>query len=190
MNLELISAFEDNCKVKISLFSKPTNSFQYLHFKSSHPRSIFKAFVLEELNRILLRSSDESAYLDSRAFFYARLLDRAYPDSFLIPLFDSHFSIDDRKHKSDYLRRRASFIQYRLQRKLLRSHDNSSPPLIYKRAVSASRINLANVLNTSCIDCAPEYMAFFNNRPPVISSSGYNHLGKFIISSKYQHAVL
>ena len=46
----------------ISTHFKTTNTFQYLHFSSSHPRSIFKGLVKGEAIRFLCSNTNAHIY--------------------------------------------------------------------------------------------------------------------------------
>ena len=74
----------------ISIYHKPTSTFQYLHPQSNHAQHIFKSFIVSELNRILLRSSDPINFLISKYQFYKHLLARTYTTATLDILFNTH----------------------------------------------------------------------------------------------------
>ena len=54
--------FNTNCHLDISTHFKKTNTFQYLHFSSSHHRSVFKGLVKGEAIRFLCSNTDPHTY--------------------------------------------------------------------------------------------------------------------------------
>lgn len=76
--------FEREGKLDIRPHFKSTNLFQYLHFSSSHPRSIFSGIVKGELTRILRNSTDEHAYRDATDLLIDKFGQRGYPKKHLL----------------------------------------------------------------------------------------------------------
>ena len=62
---------------------KACNRYQYLPFRSWHPRHQKFAFIRGELRRYIIRESTLAGYLSLRLRFYHRLRARGYPASFL-----------------------------------------------------------------------------------------------------------
>ena len=58
---------------------KDTNSFQYLHYSSCHPRALFKGLVLGELKRILRASSDTDTFHRASKLLLHHFQARGYP---------------------------------------------------------------------------------------------------------------
>ncbi len=54
--------FQQNGILVVKTFYKPTNSFQYLHYNSSHPRGNFRGIITGEATRLLLSNSDKNQY--------------------------------------------------------------------------------------------------------------------------------
>jgi hypothetical protein len=65
------------------IYQKPRNIYQYIPTTSEHKPSLFKSFVLQELNRYSLACTDTSDLADIIASFNARLLARSYDPSIL-----------------------------------------------------------------------------------------------------------
>lgn len=65
------------------IYQKPRNIYQYIPTTSEHKPSLFKNFVLQELNRYSLACTDTSDLADIIASFNARLLARGYDPSIL-----------------------------------------------------------------------------------------------------------
>ena len=62
---------------------KTTNTFQYLHFSSSHPRSVFKGLVKGEAIRFLRSNTDAHTFCIIIRKFRDHLLLRNYPQDFV-----------------------------------------------------------------------------------------------------------
>lgn len=67
---------------------KKTNSFQYVHFSSSHPRAVFKAVVKGEMIRLLRATSSESIYKSVQKKMRSHFRARHYPNSLVQGCFD------------------------------------------------------------------------------------------------------
>ena len=61
---------------------KPTETFQYTHFSSSHPPGVEKGFVKREALRIL-RTNSSRKICEENIKFKSRLLARGYPDNLI-----------------------------------------------------------------------------------------------------------
>ena len=64
-------------------FQKPQNLYQYLHYSSNHPKSLFKAIITGELIRHVRTNTREEQYVAMTKLFENRLLARAYPKSLI-----------------------------------------------------------------------------------------------------------
>ena len=58
---------------------KPTETFQYTHFSSSHPLSVKKGFIKGETLRLLRTNSVTEIFELRKLEFLTRLLERGYP---------------------------------------------------------------------------------------------------------------
>jgi len=58
---------------------KPTETFQYTHFSSSHPPGVKKGFVKGEAFRLLRTNSSRTIFEENIIKFKSRLLARGYP---------------------------------------------------------------------------------------------------------------
>ena len=67
----------------LSTHFKSTNTFQYLHFSSSHPRSVFKGLVKGEAIRFLRSNTDAHTYYNTLRTFRNHLLNWKYPKYFV-----------------------------------------------------------------------------------------------------------
>ena len=64
-------------------FQKTQNLYQYLHYSSNHPKSLFKAIITGELIRYVRTNTREEQYIAMTKLFENRLLARAYPKSLI-----------------------------------------------------------------------------------------------------------
>ena len=62
---------------------KPTETFQYTHFSSSHPPGVNKGFVKGEAPRVLRTNSPKETFHENIRKFKSRRLARGYPKSLI-----------------------------------------------------------------------------------------------------------
>ena len=67
----------------VKTFQKKLNLYQYLHFSSEHPRSVFKAFIKGECIRYIKTNYTEESYIATVFSFRKCLLRRDYPAIFV-----------------------------------------------------------------------------------------------------------
>ena len=67
----------------MSTHFKKTNTFQYLHFSSSHPRGVFQGLVKGEAIRFLRSNTDAHTYYSTLHKFREHLFLRNYPMDFI-----------------------------------------------------------------------------------------------------------
>ena len=77
--------FESQNILDLKTHFKPTETFQYLHFSSSHPKGVKKGFVKGEALRLLRTNSNESDFLECIQQFESRLYSRGYPKELVQP---------------------------------------------------------------------------------------------------------
>ena len=77
-----------NC-LDLSTHFKKTNTFQYLHYSSSHPRSIFRGLVKGEAIRFLRSNTHAPTFTATKKSLRHHLLSRGYPKSFIDPILHS-----------------------------------------------------------------------------------------------------
>ena len=75
--------FIETGHIDLSTHFKSTNTFQYLHFSSSHPRSVFKGLVKGEAIRFLHSNTHAPTYHATLRKFRQHLLLRNYPRDFV-----------------------------------------------------------------------------------------------------------
>ena len=66
-------------KLDVKPYFKHTNRFQYLHYNSSHPRSLFRGLAKGEFVRMLRHSSSEKSFTQACRMLTQRLQARGYP---------------------------------------------------------------------------------------------------------------
>jgi hypothetical protein len=175
--------------IRIEPYIKPMNTFQYLHAKSSHNKSTFTAFIISELNRFMIRSSDFYIFAYYRDQFRKHLLNRGYEFQYIENLFDDHFgAVPD--IADTFLDFRTKLIEKRIEKKY-QTLQNKRLPMIFSTTVRLERIDMKRLLQTSdtCIACSPEFMTTFANANPIISKSGYNYISNYIASTKYTNFI-
>ena len=75
--------FRDHSILDIKTHFKPTETFQYTHFSSSHPSGVKKGFVKGEALKLLRTNSSRTTFEENIYKFKSRLLARGYPKSLI-----------------------------------------------------------------------------------------------------------
>ena len=75
---------------------KPTETFQYTHFTSSHPPGVKKGFIKGEALRLLRTNSSKRIFEEKIKDFKSHLLERGYPEK-LIQTTLSEVKFEERK---------------------------------------------------------------------------------------------
>ena len=88
--------FEKESILDTRTYFKPTETFQYTHFKSCHPPGVKKGFVKGEGLRLLRTNSSEETFVENIRIFKLRLRTRGYPNN-LIDKTLSEVKFSDRK---------------------------------------------------------------------------------------------
>ena len=90
--------FKNDCTLDLRPHFKVTNSFQYLHYSSCHPRALFKGLVSGELKRILRASSDQHTYNRVKQALLHRFQARGYP-AWLLTKVSAEVNFDSRQRQ-------------------------------------------------------------------------------------------
>ena len=90
MNVYKGPRFQSSGTLDIQPHYKPTNTFSYLHFSSSHPPHVHAGLVTGELIRLLRLSSSPQTYSHHVALLHAHLRGRGYPKKLLTRLEERH----------------------------------------------------------------------------------------------------
>ena len=72
--------FKNESILDIRTHYKPTETFQFTHFTSSHPPGVKRGFIKGEALRLLRTNSSKAAFEDSISNFKSRLISRGYPE--------------------------------------------------------------------------------------------------------------
>ena len=83
LNLFKGGRFNTSNHLDMSTHFKKTNTFQYLHFSSSHPRGVFKGLIKGEAIRFLRSNTDAHTYNSTVRKLRKHLLLRGYPSDFI-----------------------------------------------------------------------------------------------------------
>ena len=75
--------FRDQFILDIKTHLKPTDTFQYTHFSSSHPPGVKKGFVKGEPRRLFRTNSSRTTFEENITKFLSRVLYRVYPKSLI-----------------------------------------------------------------------------------------------------------
>ena len=81
--------FNDTNHLDLSTHFKKTNTFHYLHYSSSHPRSVFRGLVKGEAIRFLRSNTHAPTFTDTKKSLRSHLLSRGYPKAFIHSILDS-----------------------------------------------------------------------------------------------------
>lgn len=71
--------FRETGKLDVRLHLKPTNKFQYLHYRSAHPRSTHRGLIKGEAIRTLRASSTKEAFEHTKKLLARYIVQRGYP---------------------------------------------------------------------------------------------------------------
>ncbi len=81
--------FELQNILDVKPFFKKTNKFQYLQYKSAHPRQTFSSLIKGELTRLLRACSDKDEYTAVQNKLYKEFRNRGYPAKLIRQVIDS-----------------------------------------------------------------------------------------------------
>ena len=79
--------YEESDLLDIKVFQKEQNKYLYLPRNSFHPKAIFPAFIVSEINRYRFNCTNDKDFEVVKEEFRKRLLARGYTEEFLAPLF-------------------------------------------------------------------------------------------------------
>ena len=75
--------FANGSILDIKMHFKPTETFQYTHFSSSHPSGVNKGFIEGEALRLLWTNSSETTFKTAVSNFKTHLKERGYPETLI-----------------------------------------------------------------------------------------------------------
>lgn len=82
---------QSNKKICFKIFHKSIHRFNYLDFRTYHPKHTLSGFIKGELTRYARLSSTKLHYEIIKSNFKLRLLRRNYPKKFLDKIFNEHY---------------------------------------------------------------------------------------------------
>ena len=88
--------FQNDAVLDVRTHFKPTETFQYTHFSSSHPPGVKKGFIKGEALRLLRTNSSKELFEEKIKNFKSHLIERGYPENLIITTF-SEVIFEDRK---------------------------------------------------------------------------------------------
>lgn len=86
--------FQDYHILDVKSYIKPTNTFQYLHRHSAHPKSVFKGFIKGECIRHVRNTSDKTQLQEELAEFRSHLLKREYKKIEIDPIINDSLALN------------------------------------------------------------------------------------------------
>jgi hypothetical protein len=82
--------------IDIKIYQKTMNKYLYIPPGSFHVKSIFKAFITNEIKRYRISCTSDEDFLDIKTKFYSRLIAREYvPTTQIDPLFSIEYTRED-----------------------------------------------------------------------------------------------
>ena len=75
--------FRNESILDIRTYYKPTETFEYTHFTSSHPPGVKRGFIKGDALRLLRTNSSKTAFEESISNFKSRLIARGYPEKMI-----------------------------------------------------------------------------------------------------------
>ena len=88
--------FQHDALLDVRTHFKPTETFQYTHFSSSHPPGVKKGFIKGEALRLLRTNSSKELFEEKIKNFKSHLIERGYPENLIITTL-SEVIFEDRK---------------------------------------------------------------------------------------------
>ena len=88
--------FQHDALLDVRTHFKPTETFQYTHFSSSHPPGVKKGFIKGEALRLLRTNSSKELFEEKIKNFKSHLTERGYPENLIITTL-SEVIFEDRK---------------------------------------------------------------------------------------------
>ena len=102
--------FKNEGTLDIKTYFKPTETFQYLHRKSSHPTNIFIAFIKGEIMRYIRNTSSNTELNKQIESFKSRLLKRDYNKSEINEIIENNRNLNRNKLLEQSVRKRENTL--------------------------------------------------------------------------------
>ena len=158
--------FEKESILDTRTYFKPTETFQYTHFKSCHPPGVKKGFVKGEGLRLLRTNSSQETFVENIRIFKLRLRARGYPNNFIDKTLSEVKFSDRKKALQENTRVRKEILPFVTQ-------YNPSVP------------NLKHILMEKwlLIELQPKLKEMFKE-PPIISYKRGSSLRDILVKAK------
>ena len=158
--------FRNESILDIRTHYKPTETFQYTHFTSSHPVGVKRGFIKGEALRLLRTNSSETTFDESISNFKSRLITRGYP----------HEMIQTTLSEVNFAKRQSALQQKKKTRKQILPFVTTYHPSVR---------NLKNILmqNWNLIQNQPLLKIIFKD-PPIISYKRGQSLKDMLVRAK------
>ena len=158
--------FRNESILDIRTHYKPTETFQYTHFTSSHPLGVKRGFIKGEALRLLRTNSSEATFEESISNFKSRLITRGYP----------HKMIQTTLSEVNFAKRQSALQQKKKTRKQILPFVTTYHPSVR---------NLKNILmqNWNLIQNQPLLKSIFKD-PPIISYKRGQSLKDMLVRAK------
>ena len=155
--------FENERILHVRTHFKPTETFQYTHFKSCHPTGVEKGFVRGEALRLLRTNSSNNKFEENIQNFKTRLISRDYPEKMVGKIL--------------------SEVEYKYRKTALEQKKRTDKKLLpFVTQFQPSLLNLKNILMDKwhLIQNQPKLREIFKE-PPLISYRKGKSLTSFMM---------
>ncbi len=160
--------FKETGILDIKCHTKKTETGQFLHRTSSHPRSVFKGFLRGEIMRYARNNNNIDTFREKKEFFMQKLTNRGYTESELLDA-DLSINLGDR---STYIQEKPKSLEI---------------PLVFKTTyfphMSGKHIKNAIMKHWHMIGDHDHLKTIFP-KPPIVAYSRTNSLRDTLVRAK------
>ncbi len=160
--------FKETGILDIKCHTKKTETGQFLHRTSSHPRSVFKGFLRGEIMRYARNNNNMDTFREKKEFFMQKLTNRGYTESELLDA-DLSINLGDR---STYIQEKPKSLEI---------------PLVFKTTyfphMSGKHIKNAIMKHWHMIGDHDHLKTIFP-KPPIVAYSRTNSLRDTLVRAK------
>jgi len=153
-------------------YQKEQNRYLYLAPNSFHNRAVFRGYILSELDRYRLNSTDDDEFAAMKRNFYQRLLQRGYSSIYLDCVFPFHHT------RTEILQRINEIYSFSNNGMTVKQSSKSSA-FVFKSQLSSETLQIpfsrsvrlpSNIVNDQA------FFDFFGQRSPIISYSNDDYI--------------
>ncbi|KAJ8024865.1 hypothetical protein HOLleu_34899 [Holothuria leucospilota] len=161
--------FQSTGILDTKVYTKPTETFQYLDRNSAHPLATFKGFIKGEVLRYARLCSNESDFLEKRNSFTERLLTRSY--------------------SPEEIAAATNGLDYKQRTNLLASKNiETAPPLVFKTTytphIKTCHLKQALTKHWNLIASDKQLSRLFPDYP-TIAYKGVSNLKDLLVKSRF-----